>query len=548
MNFHEAPPLRIQLISMPYVPAGGSLPGVPSQIEIDNVVSLLGRMYPTNMVLATQATMPTQRPPETCAQARGRVRDFAGAVAALDRRVRFYGLLEEIGGGLEITDGDGNRISGCMNLPGQFGWGKIALTRARFVLAGHELGHSFGRRHVAGCPLFEGSSTDDGYPHAGGLIGDPILGDALGYDAGDATLGVDDQLLDWRKGVADVMTYCDSKWISDHTYRFILGRLCDEDPAACPDHDLLAGRARSGGGTARSVKRAPGKPRLSVSGRIGTGEARLDSLAVRRGLELSPRPRKGSYAVVLADARGRRVGRYRFAPQEVSEGAGRTIDAVVPFKPATRLITVVEGGRRLAAERVSAHAPSVEVVAPKRAPKGKQRVRVRWRSRDADGGRRTYTLLYAPKGKRLVPVAAGLRKRSYRVDLSRLPGGRRARFVVIANDGVLTGTDASKPIRVAAKPPQVSITAPAGGAELSSEGPVQLVATVRDLQDPRFDGADVVWRSSLQGELGRGTVLAATLAAGDHAITATATNSAGQSSSATISVRVSAPAPVFTVP
>ena len=72
----------------------------------------------------------------------------------------------------------------------------------------------YGRKHVTGCELFEGSATDGAFPHSLGLIGGPTFGDAQGFDAGDPVLGDAKNLLDWRDGIADVMTYCDRQWIS----------------------------------------------------------------------------------------------------------------------------------------------------------------------------------------------------------------------------------------------------------------------------------------------------------------------------------------------
>jgi hypothetical protein len=69
------------------------------------------------------------------------------------------------------------------------------------------------------------------------------------------------------------------------------------------------------------------------------------------------------------------------------------------------------------------------------------------------------------------------------------------------------------------------------------------VASVSDLQDPKFAESRIVWRSSIQGELGRGSAITAALAPGTHEITATATNSAGRSGSATVTVAVTAVPP-----
>jgi hypothetical protein len=194
---------------------------------------------------------------------------------------------------------------------------------------------------------------------------------------------------------------------------------------------------------------------------------------------------------------------------------------------------------------VSAHAPRLRLLSPHRGRRLGSSALVRWRSRDRDGGRRTYSLLYSADGKTYLPVAADLHKRSFKVDLSRLPGGRKARFRVIASDGVLTGTATSKAFAVPVKKPRVLISTPHDGANLSESEPVTLTAVANDLQDAAIPGGRIVWHSSLQGKLGKGSSITASLRPGTHEITVTATNSAGKSGQAKVTVNVAATPPTF---
>jgi hypothetical protein len=169
---------------------------------------------------------------------------------------------------------------------------------------------------------------------------------------------------------------------------------------------------------------------------------------------------------------------------------------------------------------------------------------VRWRGSDGDRDRLTYTLLYSNGGGDYIPVAAGLRKRSYKVDLRSLPGGRKARFRVVANDGVLTGAARSKgKLRVPAKAPRVSILSPEPGASLVEKSQIQLAASVEDLQDANLKRRNIAWRSSEQGTLGRGATITTTLKPGSHEISVRATNSAGRSNRAKVKVEVAAVPP-----
>jgi hypothetical protein len=391
----------------------------------------------------------------------------------------------------------------------------------------------YGRKHPGAC-----GDSDDDDPPLGGLIGTPIF-DYQGIDAGNAALGLPLQLYDWRNGWSDVMTYCANQWISAYTYLGILRNLCQGDTAACPNQQL----ARRSSATAVAAQRRARGPKLSVTGTLAlrSGRLSLAPLWVRPGLRLSQRPRRSNYAIVLRGAGGRRLARYPFRPDEMSDPpsprrATALVDEVIPFRAGTRRIAVTRRRRTLASVRVSAHAPTVRLLAP-RGRRLQGRVTVRWRSRDADGGRRWYTLLYTHDGKRFTPVAAGLRRRSLRVDLRTLPGGSRARFLVLASDGVRSGSDRSdRAVSVAAKRPRVLITAPRQGAELRADQPVSFLGSVSDLQQPRLPARRLVWRSSVQGELGRGLAITAALRPGNHVITLQATNRAGRSGAASVNV------------
>ena len=266
-------------------------------------------------------------------------------------------------------------------------------------------------------------------------------------------------------------------------------------------------------------------------------------------MTLTQRPKKSAYSIVLRGRRDRVLARYPFTPRVMSDlppsQAAALVHEVVPFKAGTRRITVTKRKRTLASVPVSAHAPRVRLLSP---PGGKtlaKSVKVRWRSHDRDGGRRTYTLLYSANGRSDLPVAADLHKQSFKVDLSRLPGGARARFRVIASDGVLTGTATSKRFAVPVKPPRVLISTPADGANAVEGQPVQLTAVVDDLQDAAFPASGIVWRSSLQGDLGKGSSITASLQPGNHKISVTATNRAGKSTTASVTVNVAAIPPTF---
>jgi hypothetical protein len=89
-------------------------------------------------------------------------------------------------------------------------------------------------------------------------------------------------------------------------------------------------------------------------------------------------------------------------------------------------------------------------------------------------------------------------------------------------------------------PPRVEITAPSDGATFESGSQVQLTATALDLEDGDLSPW-LVWTSSLEGPIGVGDSLSATLGDGNHTITASVVDAGGQEGSASINITVGAP-------
>jgi hypothetical protein len=333
----------------------------------------------------------------------------------------------------------------------------------------------------------------------------------------------------------DVMTYCDNEWLSSYTYNGILRNICNGDKPNCPDRAHLT-RAR--------LARKRSGPRLAIQGEIDLDSERvkLDPMSTLGGLTPTERPKRSRYAIVLRDDAGRAIKTYPFEPKEISDqdaGPRRaTIDEVVPFPKRTKRIEVTGGGKVLASRKVSDHGPLVTLRDLKQTQLDAP-VTLRWRAHDLDGGRLLFTVQYAADGKNFVTVAAGLHRRKLTVDPATLPGGERARFRVLATDGVLTNFDRSKRVSIAPKPPRISIAAPVDGAALTEGQTVQLIASVSDDRD-LHPGDNVAWSSDVQGELGNGQALTTKLQPGTHTITAKVTNSLGLTSTATVHVEVDA--------
>lgn len=185
----------------------------------------------------------------------------------------------------------------------------------------HELGHNFGLRH-ASCGL--GGKHDPTYPY---------------FDGRTATFGVNrfdlpdtEYLL--QPELADLMSYCHPRWISDHNYGEVL--TYRQRPPAWLDWGRPEPTARPAG--------APGEPEvitvLLVSGRISGGAATLRPTFAFEG---QPRPPlAGEWRWELLADDGAVLAEVPFEPFEVSAPAvehahGPAFDSIFAFTvPVTR--------------------------------------------------------------------------------------------------------------------------------------------------------------------------------------------------------------------
>jgi VCBS repeat-containing protein len=90
------------------------------------------------------------------------------------------------------------------------------------------------------------------------------------------------------------------------------------------------------------------------------------------------------------------------------------------------------------------------------------------------------------------------------------------------------------------KPPTVTITSPADGAEFPSGAPIDFAGTATDREDGDLAG-QLVWTSDVDGPIGAGGSFSTILSDGAHLITASVTDSGGKTGADTVSVTVVAP-------
>jgi hypothetical protein len=248
-EFTTAPPVRVRLISVPYTitpPGGTPTTFTPGTIDFALLTSWLRRAYPSSTFDISPATSTTSfmgvpGMAFKCKDVNSKLTKIRSndIGAGGNTRRRYYGLVVDTGGCMR----------GCAPVPGHVGSGPTGAPATNTCAGntawdtdasygdwygGHELGHTYGRKHAGVADACDGAPTnlDPFYPFPMGFIGDPTFMDPLldffGFDLGDAGQMIRQQVYApnlWT----DVMTYRCNQWISNYTYEGILARLRSEE-------------------------------------------------------------------------------------------------------------------------------------------------------------------------------------------------------------------------------------------------------------------------------------------------------------------------------
>jgi hypothetical protein len=230
VRFIESPPLRVRIIGIRYRMGTPPITFVPSNLDFALLRSWLGRAYPVGQVIYSQTIVDaTATPPFNCGDINAQVAAIRALdmSAAGDRRTHYYGFVSDGGffmrgcAAVPATP-DPSAIASGPTGPGTWGWDFDGSYGDWY--AGHELGHTFGRRH----PGFCGETKDDlqNYPYSSGQLASSDK-TFVGFDVGDPAQLLPMAALQgptWH----DVMTYCNYQWLSAYTYRGIRVRLVAE--------------------------------------------------------------------------------------------------------------------------------------------------------------------------------------------------------------------------------------------------------------------------------------------------------------------------------
>jgi hypothetical protein len=443
VRFVDSPPLRLHLVGFTYPFGTPPQIRVPTSVDFGLTISWLQRAYPVALVVASQTIVPANAAaPFGC----GDINSQLAALRALDMsagadtRTHYYGIVSDSGffmrGCSQVPSSpDPGAIGSGPTGPGTWGWDFDGSYGDWY--AGHEIGHTFGRKH----PGFCGETHDDpSYPFVGGQLAN--ADDAyVGFDVGDAGFGLSMTALpgtDWH----DVMTYCSRQWLSSYTYAGIRTRLVAEDAlgpgsggAGRPDERFPPGFEQPGASEKRTLVTVIAEVNIPR----GTGRIAY-VLPVARGLLTTPDP--GSPVTIRTRRANRqtldevRVPAKPFA-EEGPEDAGRALcNPVIAVHPDAAVIELDINGTVVDTVRPAATPPIVQDARISTA-EGKTLV-LRWDQERQDEGHVYSVQMSDDNGRSWKTLAVGLKNRQVAIHPDNLPHGRRLLFRVQATDGFRT--------------------------------------------------------------------------------------------------------------
>ncbi|MGW6456347.1 hypothetical protein ACWF94_10540 [Streptomyces sp. NPDC055078] len=483
VTFQPGAPLRVRVIRVTYPWGSPPVTRAPTNLDVDLLISWLGRAYPVSRVAATQVTVAaTATAPFGC----GDVNAQIAAIRALDvnagtdRRTHYYGMVADDRG---TGSGTGFFMRGCSSGiptgtpdpavvasgptgPGTYEWDFDGSYGDWY--GGHELGHTFGRLHPGAC----GESQDDinNYPFPGGRLSTSDAGFG-GFDVGDPANRLPFAAMpgaQWH----DVMTYCVREWLSVYTYDAIRRRLLAEDTLPA-----TAGASAGAGGAAPAPSGGrPDSPyprrttrQTAADGPVPAEPTSVSVVAqvnLTRGvgtiayvnpvpeLAATGGPAEGAPAVALRmrTADGTTAGEYRTPVKlnsELGPGDDRVgiVDTVVTAGPGTATVELLIDGTVADTFHAAGTPPAVRAVRAGSRAAGRLELTADLAEPPAAG--HTFTVQVSTDGGRgWQTVGVGLKDPTVTLDRGDFTPGQEVRVRVSATNGFTTSTLTSDVLRM----------------------------------------------------------------------------------------------------
>ena len=294
-GFVLAPPLDVMVVPVEYKPATDSKVFLPQSKTYDYLSE-----YPVKLMPVPSANIQSHPSFRYAPKEAKYDLDNPNGWTKLLEKLRAVHLMEDPSastnyyGLVNVFDAHGcadGCIAGIGSMSGDMtalGWsGKYAGDLAASLTMAHELGHNFGRKHVA-CTGLE-ADPDKNYPYEGGLIG------RYGWDVTGTSF------YDPEK-YADYMSYCENVWTSDYTYWSIF-------------------QFRNSVSSATTAVPLQPTSAMFVSGMISpAGEVSFQPV-YRQAAQVRV-PSKGSHVLELLSVGGEVLASYPFTPDEIADAPG----------------------------------------------------------------------------------------------------------------------------------------------------------------------------------------------------------------------------------
>lgn len=289
LTVRSVPTLDVTFV--PVVQSGNSSVGRVTAVNKDSFLVMTRKMHPIDTFDAalhapytTQTNLTLQA--NNANGAWGTILGEIDALRVAEQSPRYYYGVARVSYFSGIAGVAYVSVPGTIPGSGQraaLGWDYLSSGSASIVAA-HELGHNWGRNHA---PCGGPSGIDPQYPRSDGSTG------VYGMDVATRTLEA--------STLADIMGYCDPKWISDYTYRGVMNYLM------APSPPLLS-----------VVNSSEVQPCLLIWGHVRNGEIVLEP-----AFQLNTRPslpvRRGPYSLEGRDANGKPVFSLAFTPTAVAD-------------------------------------------------------------------------------------------------------------------------------------------------------------------------------------------------------------------------------------
>ncbi len=437
-------------------------------------------------------------------------------------------------------------------------------TTARRNLPIHEMGHALGRHHAVhsafglqlrrGQLLKQGMCDEEALGVAPDFPMDSLGSDILAPVLGPMRLGNYRYAYGWDRigdvyvspfQTPDVMSYCNSRgnfttaWVWPGVFSYI-GMM---DAIRDRFGPRLAPRAGAPANLPIPVLRISGV--LDHEGQLVT----LDPVTVAETEWTEPAP--GDLMLQLRDAQGLLLDEVSFASQPLGAEtlasdlrSFSSFDVEIPLPDQLAHIEIRRAGILVAHQPVSPNPPAFTDLQPSQDESVSipaEGLNLVWTVQDPDGDiLRTRVEVASEPDLLWSPIAFDLTETGFMLEPRHFHRAGIHRVRLVTSDGFHT-THAIVPTRVLVpdQPPILRIDDPALPARFSPADPIRLAASADDPEDGVLD--QIQWSTDTIDELGQGTELdlePGTLAVGVHQVTATVTDSSGQSVTETFAIEI----------